>query len=116
MHWACLLLPQLALDSVLRLQPDPQRPLVLLQGRRSAACCVRSARPRAQRAAPGHAAVGRAGAGAGHAPARLRPNAEQHTRQLLASWAYAYSSQVSLDFRMHWCWRSAPAAPCSVTG
>ncbi len=26
------------------------------------------------------------------------PNAEQHTRQLLASWAYAYSSQVSLDF------------------
>lgn len=32
MHWACLLLPQLALDSVLRLQPDPQRPLVLLQG------------------------------------------------------------------------------------
>jgi protein ImuB len=115
MHWACLLLPQLALDSVLRLQPDPQRPLVLLQGPAQRRV-LRAVSPSARAAAPGHAAVGRAGAGAGHAPARLRPNAEQHTRQLLASWAYAYSSQVSLDFRMHWCWRSAPAAPCSVTG
>ena len=99
MHWACLLLPQLALDSVLRLQPDPQRPLVLLQG---------PAQRRVLRA------VSPAARTAGLRPGMLLsaaqvlvqdlqlhdydPSAEQHTRQLLASWLYATSSLVSLDF------------------
>ncbi|MCR1808159.1 DNA polymerase Y family protein, partial [Stenotrophomonas geniculata] len=99
MHWACLLLPQLALDSVLRLQPDPQRPLVLLQG---------PAQRRVLRAvSPSARAAGlRPGMLLSAAQVLVQdmylhdydPNAEQHTRQLLASWAYAYSSQVSLDF------------------
>lgn len=99
MHWACLLLPQLALDSVLRLQPDPQRPLVLLQG---------PAQRRVLRAvSPSARAAGlRPGMLLSAAQVLVQdlhlhdydPTAEQHTRQLLASWAYAYSSQVSLDF------------------
>ena len=32
MLWACVLLPQLALDAVLRRRPDPQAPLALVEG------------------------------------------------------------------------------------
>lgn len=32
MRWACILLPQLALDSVLRGHPDPEAPLALVTG------------------------------------------------------------------------------------
>ena len=32
MLWACILLPQLALDSVLRRLPDPEKPLALVTG------------------------------------------------------------------------------------
>ena len=32
MLWACILLPQLALDSVLRRLPDPDKPLALVSG------------------------------------------------------------------------------------
>ena len=84
MHWACLLLPQLALDSVLRLQPDPQRPLVLLQG---------PAQRRVLRAvSPSARAAGlRPGMLLSAAQVLVQdmhlhdydPNAEQHTRQLL---------------------------------
>ncbi|KAF1012822.1 MAG: Protein ImuB [Stenotrophomonas maltophilia] len=99
MDWACLLLPQLALDSVLRHCPDPQRPLVLVQG------------PAPRRVLR---AVSPAARAAGLRPGMLLsaaqmlvqdmhlhdydPQAEQHTRALLASWLYGISSQVSLDF------------------
>ncbi|MEG3157719.1 DNA polymerase Y family protein, partial [Lysobacter zhanggongensis] len=32
MLWACILLPQLALDGVMRRHPDPDAPLVLVTG------------------------------------------------------------------------------------
>ena len=32
MRWVCILFPQLALDAVLRQRPDPDEPLVLLNG------------------------------------------------------------------------------------
>ncbi len=32
MFWACILLPQLALDAVLRRLPDPEAPLALVSG------------------------------------------------------------------------------------
>ena len=32
MRWACLLLPHLAMDAVLRAHPEPKRPLVLVAG------------------------------------------------------------------------------------
>ncbi|WMJ69581.1 DNA polymerase Y family protein [Stenotrophomonas sp. 24(2023)] len=99
MDWACLLLPQLALDSVLRHRPDPQQPVALVQG---------PAQRRVLRA------VSPAARAAGLRPGMLLsaaqvlvqalhqhdydPQAEQHTRALLASWLYGISSQVSLDF------------------
>ena len=99
MHWACLLLPQLALDAALRQQPDPSVPLVLLSGpaqRRVLHAVSPAARQRGLRR----------GMLLSAAQVLTRdmltvehdPRAEQATRQLLASWLYGISSQVSLAF------------------
>lgn len=47
MRWVCILFPQLALDAVLRQRPDPDEPLVLLNGPAQRRCCKRSTRRRA---------------------------------------------------------------------
>ena len=60
MRWACLLLPHLAKDAVLRQQPEPRDP-----------------------AAPG---------------VKDDPALEVAARDMLANWAYGFSSQVSLKF------------------
>ena len=99
MHWACLLLPQLALDAALRQQPDPRAPLVLVTGpmqRRVLHAVSPAARQLGLRR-------GMLLSAAQVLTRDMRtveydPRAEQDTRQLLASWLYGISSQVSLAF------------------
>ncbi len=99
MRWACILLPQLALDATLRQQPDPDAPLVLVGGpvqRR----IVHALNPAARRLGLRRGML----FSAAHAITRdfhalpFDPKQEADTRQLLAAWAYGFSSQVSLVF------------------
>ncbi|MCD9046086.1 Y-family DNA polymerase [Luteimonas sp. MHLX1A] len=96
MLWACILLPQLALDAVLRRCPDPDAPLALVTGPAqlrslhavNATAAAAGLRPgqrlvAAQALLPGFAMVE-------HAPAR-----EAAAQQFLAGWAYRHSSLVS---------------------
>ena len=99
MRWACILLPQLALDATLRQQADPDAPLALVGG------------PAQRRVLHAVNAAAR-GLGlrrgmllsAAHALTRdfhalpFDPRMEAATRQMLAAWAYGFSSQVSLAF------------------
>ncbi|MBN8213914.1 MAG: DNA polymerase Y family protein [Xanthomonadales bacterium] len=99
MRWACLLLPHLAMDTVLRADPEPERPLVLVAGP--------AQRRELHAVSPAAAALGlRRGmlVSAAQAltsafvPHEYDPKAEAQARDLLATWAYSFSSQVSLDF------------------
>ena len=99
MRWVCLLLPYLAMDAVLRTHADPTCPLVLIAG------------PAQRRAlhsvSPAAAALGlrrgmlvsaaQALTGA-FIPHEFDAKLEAQARDLLATWAYSFSSQVSLDF------------------
>lgn len=96
MHWACLLLPHLALDAVLRQHPEPDRPLALIAG--PAQRRVLHSVNRAARALGLHAGQGLASAQATSGNFTLveyDPTAEARWRDFLAAWAYRYSSQVS---------------------
>ncbi|MDU4058659.1 MAG: DNA polymerase Y family protein [Pseudomonas oryzihabitans] len=99
MRWACIYFPQFALDGVLRNCPDPDEPLVLLQGpiqRRiikaaNPAALALGLRPKmtftaAQAICPQFTTV------------EYDDAALQRQHQLLAAWAYGFSSQVSLHF------------------
>jgi protein ImuB len=96
MLWACILLPQLALDGVLRRHPDPASPLALVTG---------PAQRRVLRAVNGAAkAAGlRAGQSLGAAQAlcsrfdAIAHDAAEDERwhDFLAAWAYRYSSLVN---------------------
>ena len=97
MLWACILLPQLALDDVLRQSANSTAPLVIADGP-------------AQRRVVRHANVSakRAGLHSGQPLAAARAllsefrcvayeaESETRLRYLLAGWAYGYSSMVSL--------------------
>ncbi|MDH5834868.1 Y-family DNA polymerase [Luteimonas kalidii] len=99
MLWACVLLPQLALDAVLRRLPDPDAPLALVEG---------PAQLRTLHAV--NAAAAQAGLRAGMrltaAHALLRdfamvehdPQAEARWQRFLAAWAYRHSSLVSAQW------------------
>jgi protein ImuB len=98
-RWACLLLPHLAMDAVLRVHAEPDRPLVLIAGP--------AQRRELHAVSPAAAALGlRRGmlVSAAQAltsafvPLEYDPKAEAQARDLLATWAYSFSSQVSLDF------------------
>ena len=99
MRWACIGLPQLALDGVLRRCRDPQQPWVLLSGPAQRRL-LHSVNPAAR-------ALGlRRGMRLASAQA-LCPDfaAEVHSaedelrwQRLLAAWAYRFSSQVSLQY------------------
>lgn len=99
MLWACILLPQLALDAVLRRLPDPARPLALVGG---------PAQLRTLHAvnAPAAAAGLRAGLRLTAAYALLPEvalvdhdaQAESRWQQFLAAWAYRHSSQVGAQW------------------
>ncbi|QOW20576.1 DNA polymerase Y family protein [Lysobacter ciconiae] len=96
MLWACILLPQLALDGVLRRHPDPAAPLALVTG---------PAQRRVLRAvnASAKAAGLRAGQSLGAAQALCSrftavahdPAEDVRWHRFLAAWAYRYSSLVS---------------------
>lgn len=99
MLWACILLPQLALDAVLRARDDGDTPLVLLSGP--------AQRRVLQAVNPAAAALGlRAGQSLTTAQALAGsftcvehdPAAIEQLQQLLAAWAYRFSSQVSLHY------------------
>ncbi len=99
MLWACVLLPHLALDAILRRLPHPDVPLVLVDG------------PVLQRTLH---AVNAAAAAAGLRPGQRLASAQAllsqftaipfdavataHWHRFLAAWAYRYSSQVSVQW------------------
>lgn len=99
MLWACILFPQLALDSLLRERDDRDAPLVLLGGP--------SQRRVLQSVNPAAAALGLR---AGQTLTAARALADGFSclevdlkridalQQLLAAWAYRFSAQVSLHY------------------
>lgn len=97
MRWACILLPQLALDGVLRGRDDSEAPLVLLSGtpqRRVLQTVNPAARAlglRAGQSLTAAHALTRGFATAEHDPAEI-----ERLQQFLAAWAYRFSSHVSL--------------------
>lgn len=99
MLWACILLPQLALDDASRRHEDPTQPLVLLSGpaqRRVLQAVNAPAKAlglRAGQLLSTAQALAKGFACAEHDPARI-----DHCQQLLAAWGYGFSFQVSLHF------------------
>ncbi|MDE1167358.1 MAG: DNA polymerase Y family protein [Pseudomonas sp.] len=99
MLWACIVLPQLALDGVLRRRDTPQAPLALVTGpaQRRVLQAVNPA-ARALGLKPGQLLT------AAHAMTRDFATEEydaaqvEHWQQFLAAWAYRFSSQVSLHY------------------
>lgn len=97
MRWACILLPHLAMDGVLRGCADPAAPRVLVAGPAQRRV-LQAANPaaRALGLKPGQPlAEARALAG-GIAESECDPRELAQWQRLLAAWAYRYSSQVSL--------------------
>ena len=99
MDWVGLLLPHLAMDAVLRQQPNPEHPRVLVSGPAQRRV-LHAVSPAAQRLGL------RRGMLLSAAQVLVRdfrvlefdPRIEQQAYDMLATWAYAYSSQVSTDF------------------
>ncbi|MNV53640.1 DNA polymerase IV [compost metagenome] len=99
MRWACVVLPQLALDGVLRRRSDPDAPLALVTGT--------AQRRVLQTVNPAARALGlRAGQSliAAHALTHdftlveYDPDEIERWQQFLAAWGYRFSSQVSLGY------------------
>lgn len=95
MLWACIVLPHLALDSVLRRHPEPDKPLALVGGhpQRRELIAVNAAGAQAglragQRLTLAQA-ITRHFAAVDHDPAEA-----ERWQRFLAAWAYRYSSQV----------------------
>ena len=95
MLWACVLLPQLALDGVLRRHPQPERPLALVTGpvQKRVLAAVNPAAARAglhvgQALAAAHALLSE------FATVEYDATEVARWRDFLAAWAYRYSSQV----------------------
>ncbi|MCJ0826646.1 DNA polymerase Y family protein [Luteimonas sp. 50] len=98
MRWACVLLPHLAIDAVLRQQPAPEAAHVLVTGpaQRRVLHAVNAAARRdgLQRGMP--LASARLLAGPAFHVHAHDPEQEAAARSMLATWAYGFSSQVSL--------------------
>lgn len=99
MLWACLLLPQLALDAVLRRLPDPARPLALVTGPAHLRClhAVNAAAAQAglspgMRLSAAHALL------ADVAMVEYDAQAEARWHRFIAAWAYRHSSLVSAQW------------------
>lgn len=99
MLWACILFPQLALDSVLRQRDDPDTPLVLLggPGQRRVLQAVSPAAARLGLRAGQPLTAARALAD-GFTCVEVEPACIEQLQQLLAAWAYRFSAQVSLHY------------------
>ncbi|WP_330114323.1 DNA polymerase Y family protein [Pseudomonas sp. JS3066] len=99
MRWACILLPQLALDGVLRGHPDPEAPLALVTGtpqRRMLRALNPAARALGLR--PGQSLTAAHVLTRDFALVEYDPTEVERWQQLLAAWAYRFSSQVSLRY------------------
>ncbi|HET7268591.1 MAG TPA: DNA polymerase Y family protein [Oleiagrimonas sp.] len=98
MLWACVLLPSLALDSVLRGQPAPDHPLALVHGpaqqRRLVAVNLHA---RAAGLAPGQRLAEAQAVCLNLTTATYEPGRTRASLTLVAAWAYRYSAQVLLD-------------------
>ena len=97
MLWACVLLPHLALDGVLRRRPSTDAPLVLVSGSAQARTLFAVNTParaaglyRGQRLTAAQALLSQFEA------VEYDPAATEHWHRLLAAWAYRYSSDVVL--------------------
>lgn len=99
MRWACLLLPQLALDGVLRRHSAPEAPIILVSGptQRRVLHAVNPA-ARALGLRPGLSLAAAQALASGFATVEHDPDDAERWRQLLAAWAYRFSSQVSTGF------------------
>ena len=99
MRWACILLPQLAMDGILRGREDSDTPLVLLSGppqRRLLQAVTPSARALGLR--PGQTLTAAQSLNCAFASAEYEPAEIERWRNFLAAWAYGFSSQVSLHY------------------
>lgn len=98
MRWACLLLPQLAIDGVLRRHSDPTAPLALVSGpaQRRVLHAVNPA-ARALGLRTGMPLAAAQALGGRFAMVEHDPHAAERWRQFLAAWAYRFSSMVSTD-------------------
>ncbi len=96
MLWACVRLPQLALDGVLRQHPSPELPLVLVSGspQRRRLLDVNPA-ARAAGLFPGQALAGAQVLLAQFAMIDHDPAQESRLLDLLCAWAYRYSGMVA---------------------
>lgn len=99
MLWACILLPQLAMDSVLRQRADPEAPLALLGGppQRRVLQAVNPA-ARALGLKPGQPLTAARALNPTFDCADYDEAAIAHSQQFLAAWAYGFSAQVSLHY------------------
>ncbi|GAB6194705.1 Y-family DNA polymerase [Lysobacter xanthus] len=98
MRWACIFLPQLALDGLLRRLDDPASPLALVHGpvqRRTLLAVNAAAREAGLK--PGMTMAAAQALGVPCRTVEHDPRAAERLREFLAAWAYRYSSQVSLD-------------------
>ncbi|MFI8748213.1 Y-family DNA polymerase [Pseudomonas sp. NPDC077186] len=97
--WACILLPQLALDGVMRQRAEPTEPLVLLGGppqRRVLQAVNPTARALGLK--PGQLLSAAQALTRGFASADYDLAAIDRWQQFLAAWAYGFSAQVSLHY------------------
>ena len=99
MRWVCIVFPQLALDGVQRVHPEPDQPLVLLAGtpQRRVLQTVNDA-ARALGLRPGQSLTAAHALAKTFASAEYDPAQIEHWQQFLAAWAYRFSSQVSLYY------------------
>lgn len=99
MRWVCIVFPQLALDGVQRVHPEPEQPLVLLAGtpQRRVLQTVNDA-ARAQGLRPGQSLTAAHALAKSFASAEYDPAEIERYQQFLAAWAYQFSSQVSLYY------------------
>jgi len=98
MLWACVLLPRLALDDVLRRHPDPERPIALVTGpaqKRVLHDC--NAAAHAAGLYPGQGLLAAQALLPVFATIEHAPPRDAALRRFLAAWAYRYSSLVALE-------------------
>jgi protein ImuB len=99
MRWACIRLPQLALDGALRRRDDPLMPAVLVAGARQRHVVqAMNAAAAGLGIRIGDAAAMLPNLACGLAVIEHDPADESHWLGFLAAWAYRFSSQVSLQF------------------
>jgi protein ImuB len=99
MRWVCIVLPQLALDAVLRASSDPAAPLALVTGtpqRRVLQAVNEAARELGLQA--GQSLTTALALSRDFAQVEYDHGAIARWHQFLAAWAYSFSSQVSLRY------------------